>query len=340
MKKKLFGALCLLSICMITYTSCEKEPVEPEEEVEDASPKDSNEVEVVLAKISSAKILDIKKDIATCEITVKLGTNKIEKVGVCWDRQVNGVPTLHGNANDVEVKSNQTSYSVELSDMKTEEQYTARAFIVTEGETIYSNSIYFTSGKYFEPGNGAVDRDGNQYQTVIIGSQEWFAADLKTTRYRDGTSITSQRDYAWWGWVSDDTPYRYSVTNGMLYNHYVLQKGKALCPSGWHVPSRSEWNTLVGYVDPDYNKNDRNQSMSGDELNANYNLDIIYPGYISPFGGQGFERSGSLAAYWTTSAGSESDKYWATRVYKNRNEIESIEAYEKHGYCIRCLKDQ
>jgi len=36
---------------------------------------------------------------------------------------------------------------------------------------------------------------------------------------------------------------------GAFYNWYTVQTGK-LCPSGWHVPSDSEWHQLAQYFDP------------------------------------------------------------------------------------------
>ncbi|MBE0673817.1 MAG: fibrobacter succinogenes major paralogous domain-containing protein [Bacteroidales bacterium] len=97
------------------------------------------------------------------------------------------------------------------------------------------------------------DGDGNIYQTVTIGTQEWLKENLKTTRYNDGTDIPLITDQTEWKnaisaaycWYDND------ITNkdpfGALYNWYAVNSGK-LCPKGWHVPSEIELTALVAFL--------------------------------------------------------------------------------------------
>jgi uncharacterized protein (TIGR02145 family) len=96
------------------------------------------------------------------------------------------------------------------------------------------------------------DTDGNVYHTVKIGTQIWTAENLKTTKFNDGTAIPSGEP---WGnsttagkycWFRNDSA-TYKKTYGALYNWYAAHSGK-LAPTGWHVPTDAEWDTLSAYL--------------------------------------------------------------------------------------------
>ncbi len=108
------------------------------------------------------------------------------------------------------------------------------------------------------------DIDGNVYQTVKIGDQEWTVENLRTTRYNDGSAIPNITDsIPWESCLNTKTGaycYHSNTTNaafikkyGALYNWYAVRT-KKIVPDGWHVPSKEEWVTLEYYlIDNGYN---------------------------------------------------------------------------------------
>ena len=98
------------------------------------------------------------------------------------------------------------------------------------------------------------DIDGNVYKTITIGNQTWMAENLKTTKYNDGTDIANVTGDTEWSslttpaycWYNNNAN-TYKATYGALYNWYAVNTG-VLAPMGWHVPTTTEWNTLVNYL--------------------------------------------------------------------------------------------
>lgn len=106
------------------------------------------------------------------------------------------------------------------------------------------------------------DIDGNWYDAVRIGNQIWMAENLRTTRYANGIEIPLGDD------GSKTLPQRYypnnNITNvtkyGYLYNwpavmHVAYSSNanpsgvQGICPDGWHVPSKAEWDKLTNYLE-------------------------------------------------------------------------------------------
>src|SRR5437868_15447980 len=79
------------------------------------------------------------------------------------------------------------------------------------------------------PLGSATDVDGNTYSTIVIGTQEWMASDLKATRYNTGTPIPITEDAFTWANLSTGSYcwYDNDIANkdayGALYNWYVIQ---------------------------------------------------------------------------------------------------------------------
>ena len=98
------------------------------------------------------------------------------------------------------------------------------------------------------------DVDGNTYHTVTIGTQVWMSDNLRTTHYRDSSAISKVEDNSAWSNLTSGAycSYENSADNagtyGFLYNWYAGIDSRNICPIGWHIPTDSEWQTLVDYL--------------------------------------------------------------------------------------------
>ena len=100
------------------------------------------------------------------------------------------------------------------------------------------------------------DKDGNVYTSVTIGTQTWLAENLKTTKFNNGDSIptttadVSAQSAPLYQWAYNDTV-NYADIYGRLYTWYAATDSRNLCPTGWHVPSLAEWETLQSFLGGD-----------------------------------------------------------------------------------------
>ena len=107
--------------------------------------------------------------------------------------------------------------------------------------------------------DSVTDVDGNEYKTVLIGSQIWMAENLRVTKYRDGSNIENITDNLEWGNTTTSAccDYNNSATNstafGKLYNFYAIADSHNICPVGWHIPTEEEWTELINSVGDESN---------------------------------------------------------------------------------------
>lgn len=95
-------------------------------------------------------------------------------------------------------------------------------------------------------GGGVVDVEGNSYETVIIGDQEWMAENLRSNLFCSGDSIPYTGDTIQVK-VYDNDPQNETIF-GKLYNYQAVLDSSGLCPCGWHVPTELEYAKLIDYL--------------------------------------------------------------------------------------------
>ncbi len=96
------------------------------------------------------------------------------------------------------------------------------------------------------------DANGNRYETVRINQVEWMAENLRVRIYNNATPIPYPgNDNEAWNETRTGAHafYNHDVPGGnaygALYNHYAVTHGARICPPGFHVPSRSDFEQLI-----------------------------------------------------------------------------------------------
>jgi uncharacterized protein (TIGR02145 family) len=241
--------------------------------------------------------------------------------------------------------------------------YHYRVKSINELGTTLSEDMTFTS---LGP---VTDVEGNSYNNKTLGSQVWMMENLKTSKYRNGdpigttptplTDITGESAPKYqWAYDGDES----NVPGyGRLYTWFVVTDSRNVCPTGWHVPSDSEWTTLFDYLI----KISAGYGGSGSDIAKSLALPYLWiidstPGSIgndpasnnlSGFcavpsgaritntGGPEFSMLGTSCAWWTTSElGSSLASQVILQVY-NPEVLRSYFGTEKTGASVRCLKD-
>ncbi len=106
----------------------------------------------------------------------------------------------------------------------------------------------------FEETDNISDIDGNNYQTVQIGSQLWMKENLQVAHYRNGDEIPLVINNNEWSNLTSgaycdyENSYTHSEKYGKLYNGYTALDNRGICMDGWHVPFDSDWGVLSDYL--------------------------------------------------------------------------------------------
>jgi len=204
-------------------------------------------------------------------------------------------------------------------------------------QTVTEDKSYlnFTPGSQYNSsltyGRFSDTRDGKTYKTIKIGTQTWFAENLA---YK--TSSGS------WAYDNDESNVaRY----GRLYD---WETSKSVCPTGWHLPSEAEWNTLINYLGGEKYAGCKLQATIGWKADKDYAVTNESGFSALPAGDRysSSEYSSSGACFWSNTVYCETDSKWGkcVHMYYIHNEIYhwyyGRVAQVVYGYSVRCIKNK
>lgn len=305
-----------------------------------------------LATITTHNVTNITSNSAVVEGTISSdGGGIITSRGFCWGTVIN--PTT---ADNIISNGSGTGYFINtLTGLSGGVTYYVRAYATNSAGTSYGNMKTFTTAPStnINYGGGVTDIDGNTYKSIIIGNQEWIAENLKVTTYNDGSSIPNVANSSQWNslysgayrYYKDDKT-TYASLYGAYYNWYAVNTGK-LCPTGWHVPSDSEWMELIDFLQTDGHGGNEAvaiKSTTGwliyNGLDGNgtddYGFNAVGGGSVAGSGNFDGEK---YYAYWWSSTFYDSYTAWSTNVTFSTKIIQRSNLTKQFGYSVRCLKD-
>lgn len=186
-------------------------------------------------------------------------------------------------------------------------------------------------------------RDGQTYKTVEIGNQVWMAENMNYETagsycYNDADSNCTKygRLYTWAAamdsagtWSANGKGCGYGKTCSPTY------PVRGVCPEGWHLPTRTEWDTLRTAVDRGSLK-----STSGWSSNGNGTDDFSFSAL--PAGRrhrENYNLEGDNAFFWSST---EDDRYYAYIILLYYGDDRAgLDNFNKNndGVSVRCLQD-
>ena len=209
--------------------------------------------------------------------------------------------------------------------------------------------------------------EGHDYATVLIGGQCWFAENLRSENYADGSVIPAGLDAATWSTTTAGAVTVYDeggsnegtnlATYGRLYNWYAVDDARGLCPSGWHVPTDSEYMTLemeLGMSYTDANEvtacttncpqrgTDQGTQMKSSPVDSPSWDGTNSSGFSGLAGGirnyyGGFSNGGSGGYFWSASA--DGTNAWYRRLSGGNSAVSRGNYIRRSGFSVRCVRD-
>lgn len=240
-----------------------------------------------------------------------------------------------------------TPVTFSLTGLSESTTYHYRVKAVSSGGTTYgSDQTFITSSASLT----VTDYDGNVYNTIIIGTQEWLKENLKTTKFNDGTNIPLvTSDNGWFNlyspgycWYNNDA-ITYKEVYGAIYNWPVSYTGK-LCPTGWHVPSNEEWTTLTNFLG--------GESIAGGKLKEDGIIHWNSPnsgatnetGFTALPGGwrhpDGTFNDVSYNGGWWSNSMYSSIYAWSRSMRWDQSNVTNWYRDRRDGYSVRCIKGE
>lgn len=233
--------------------------------------------------------------------------------------------------------------------------YYVRAFGTTSSGTTYGDQLNFsTLNQLYSTGVALVDADANSYTTVVINGRNWMQQNLNVSKYRNGDAIPEVTDMVEWdalttgAWCYFENDTENGPVYGKLYNWYAINDPRGLAPTGWHIPSDTEWTALTTFLGGTSTAGIKMRDL-GDLWSTNAVLATNQAGFSALPGGYGylthtytpadqsFNNLGDVAFWWSATSSNANVAYtWNVNL---NNSVTRGLILKKAALSVRCVKN-
>jgi len=306
--------------------------------------KEANDANLPI--VSTSNVTAITQTSASCGGNIiSDGGAAITASGVCWSTSPS--PTTENSI----TTENATSgvFTSTMSGLSENTMYYVRAYAANSSGTSYGDEYSFMTLSSGATGT-VTDIDGNVYHQITIGTQTWMLENLKTSKYRDGSSIPNVTDDTAWRVLATGAYCNYtnnpllSDTYGKLYNFYAVSDSRNLAPAGWHVATDEDWAILEEFVGGASTAADKLKEY-GTEHWVSMTADITNEtGFTALPGGMRDEQGtfmvqGMSGVWWTATITNDGLYAWFRSMVYNYHWVNRNNDVKKRGYSVRCIKD-
>ncbi|MEI6089295.1 MAG: FISUMP domain-containing protein [bacterium] len=188
------------------------------------------------------------------------------------------------------------------------------------------------------------------YESVVIGAQEWMKKNLDVSTYRNGDPIPQVTDPTAWAnlttgaWCYYNNDPNNATTYGKLYNWYAVIDPRGLAPMGWHIPTNSEFNNLSNFLGGDNAaggkmKESGNSHWKSPNTGATNTSGFTgLPGGYRIYDGK-FDLIGYFGSWWSATELNATNGNARSLNYNQNGVASSGGANKKDGNSVRCIKD-
>lgn len=234
--------------------------------------------------------------------------------------------------------------------------YAGSIYVNYSNDTLYIGDqwVYIPSGGGSSNGDLVSDFDGNTYGVVTIGNQIWLASNLKSTHYSNGSAINGAYDYDNNATNAGEYGklYTWSATMNSAGSSTSTPSGvQGVCPTGFHLPSISEWDILKDYVSDHYGvgggligqKLKETGTAHWETANGNNETGFtaVGAGHMYILGGvPSFKELKEATAFWSaTEYTGNTDQAMYFKFYDSGVVTTNGAFIKTAGYPVRCIKD-